>query len=105
MIPTGIIKRPQNETAAHPKDDKILSKVCPDMRFANNRIAKLNTRKTYETNSIKTSSGARANGAPGGKNKLRKCLRFFKIPIILIPIKIASAILNVTMRWDVTVKL
>ena len=27
IIPKGIRKRPQKETAAHPKEDKILSKV------------------------------------------------------------------------------
>jgi hypothetical protein len=79
--------------------------VCPDIRLANNRMDKLNTRNTYETNSMKTSKGARAIGAPGGKNRLRKCVRFFMIPITFNPTKPARAVQKVTIRWLVTVKL
>jgi len=56
-------------------------------------------------NSISTSKGARAKGAPGGKNKLRKCLRCFKIPMMFIAENIARATVKVTIRWLVTVKL
>jgi hypothetical protein len=86
------------DTALQAKPDKILSKVCPDIRLANKRIAKLKTRKTYETHSIATSKGANAKGAPGGKNKLKKCRPFFKIPKALIPKKMANAIEKVTIK-------
>lgn len=46
IINTGIKYIPQNDTAAHAKPDKIFSNVCPDIRLANKRIDKLNTRKT-----------------------------------------------------------
>ena len=54
---------------------------------------------------MNTSRGAKANGAPGGKNRLKKCVRFFRIPSILIPTKMARASENVSIRWLVTVKL
>jgi hypothetical protein len=54
---------------------------------------------------MNTRSGARARGAPGGKKSAKKCLLFLRIPIMLIPTKIAKAIENVTIRWLVTVKL
>ena len=98
MITIGIRKIPKNDTAAQLKLDKIFSKVCPDIKFANNRMDKLNTRNTYDINSINTSNGARAKGAPGGKNKLKKWRPFLNIPNMFIPIKIASAVLNVTIK-------
>jgi len=46
MMTRGIKNKPQAETAAQANPDKILSKVWPDIKLANNRIDKLNTRKT-----------------------------------------------------------
>jgi len=54
---------------------------------------------------MKTSKGASAIGAPGGKKRLRKCVLFLTIPIIFKPINPASAVQKVTIRWLVTVKL
>lgn len=105
MMTNGTKNRPQNDTAPHENVAKIFSNVCPDMRLAKSRIDKLNTRKIYEINSMSTSKGARAKGAPGGKNKLRKCLRCFNIPIMFIAEKIANAVVKVTIKWLVTVKL
>lgn len=105
IINTGIKYIPQNDTAARAKPDKIFSNVCPDIRLANKRIDKLNTRKTWDTNSINTSRGASAIGAPGGENKLKKCVRFFMIPMMFKPINPARAVQRVTIRWLVTVKL
>ena len=101
----GIMNIPQKDTAAQPNVDNIFNNVCPDIKLANNRIDKLKTLNVYDINSINTNNGANANGAPGGKNKLKKCVPFFKIPKILIPTKIANAIEKVTMIWLVTVKL
>jgi len=42
------------------------------MIFANNRIAKLNKRAVYEINSNTIKKGISKNGAPAGKNKLKK---------------------------------
>jgi len=42
----GIRYIPQNDTAAQAKPDRIFSKVWPDIKLANNRIDKLNTRNT-----------------------------------------------------------
>ncbi len=42
----GIENKPRAETAAQAKPDKILSKVCPDIKLANDRIDKLETRET-----------------------------------------------------------
>jgi hypothetical protein len=94
----GKIKIPQKFTTPQEKVAKIFNKVCPDIKLAKSRIDKLKTRKTYETNSISTSKGAKATGAPGGKNKLKKCLRCFKIPKIFIPVKMAKAVVNVIIR-------
>lgn len=105
MITRGIKNKPRAGTAAQANPDKILSKVWPDIKLANNRIDKLNTRRTWETNSIKTGKGARGKGAPGGKKRLRKCLPFLRTPRIFIPIKIARAKEKVTIEWLVTVKL
>ena len=54
------------------KPAKIFNSVCPDIKFANNRIDKLNTRATYEIISMIIKNGAIANGAPLGKNKAKK---------------------------------
>jgi len=40
--------------------------------LANSRTANATTLKTYDINSIGTNNGAKANGAPGGRNKLKK---------------------------------
>jgi hypothetical protein len=95
---TGKRKIPHKETTPQEKVAKIFNKVCPDIKLANKRTDKLNTRNVYDTNSIKTSKGAKPIGAPGGKNKLSKCLPCFKIPNMFIPKKIANAVQKVTIK-------
>ena len=46
IINKGIKYIPQNDTAAQAKPDEIFSRVCPDIRFADNRMDKLDTRNT-----------------------------------------------------------
>jgi hypothetical protein len=58
----------------------IFKRVWPAIIFANKRTDRATTLKTYEIISIGTNSGAKARGAPGGKNKLKK-----KSPCLLIP--------------------
>lgn len=49
--------------------DNIFNKVCPDIKFANNRIEILKTRAIYEINSTTTINGDIIKGVPSGKNK------------------------------------
>jgi len=59
---------------------KIFNNVCPDIKFANNRIDKLKTRATYEIISIIIRNGAMANGAPLGKKRAKKLNPCLRIP-------------------------
>jgi hypothetical protein len=52
-------------------DVKIFNKMCPDIIFANKRIAKLKIRALYEINSIITKNGTIGKGAPLGKKILK----------------------------------
>lgn len=45
---------------------KILSRVCPATRFANNRTPRLKARARYEISSIRTSKGTIPIGVPEG---------------------------------------
>lgn len=83
---------------------KILSKVWPAIIFANNLTDNATTRNIYEISSIGTRRGDNASGAPGGKNKLKKCIPCFFKPIIFKPIKVAIPSPNVNIIWLVTVK-
>lgn len=63
-----IIKKiPPNVISNQVKDDKIFSKVCPDIKLANSRIDKLKTRAKYEINSMTMINGAIAKGVPSGR--------------------------------------
>lgn len=53
----------------HAKDPKILVSAWPAIIFANNRIAKLNTRTKYEIISNNIKNHDIIKGAPDGKNK------------------------------------
>jgi hypothetical protein len=69
----NIVKILPDENIVQANPAKIFNKQCPDIMFANSRRDKLTTRKLYETTSIKTSSGAMINGAPGGKKRENRC--------------------------------
>ena len=68
----NIVKILPDPNIVQAKPARIFNKQCPDIMFANSRRDKLTTRKLYETTSIKTSSGAMINGAPGGKKRENK---------------------------------
>ena len=87
------------------KPAKIFNKQWPDIILAKRRSANDTTRKLYDTNSIIISKGARAKGAPGGRNKQSMWKPCVLIPIILMAIKEKEAKPNVTTMWLVTVKL
>lgn len=76
------------DTIVHPNPAKIFNRVCPDIIFANNRIAKLKTRAIYEINSIIIKYGATIKGAPVGKNNPKNFNPCFRTPIILIAKKV-----------------
>ncbi len=42
--------------------------ICPATTFANNRNARLNIRKTYDTNSMNINAGDKIRGNPIGTN-------------------------------------
>lgn len=88
----------------HEKPIRIFNRACPLIIFANNRILKLKILAIYETNSIGTKINAISTGTPCGKNKLANSHFCSTIPIILIPIKCASAKKNVTTKELVIVK-
>jgi len=73
--------------------------------LANKRNANEITRKLYDTNSIITSNGANAKGAPGGKNNDNKLIPCVRKPIIFMDKKAIVAKPNVITIWLVTVKL
>lgn len=83
----------------------IFNKVCPEVIFANNRIAKVKTLTKYERNSIEISKGTIINGTFLGKKREKKFRPWVFKPIILIPIKIDNDNANVKVMWLVTVKL
>ena len=91
-----IVSTPPAENIVHAKPAKIFNKQCPDIILANNRKAKLTTRNEYDTNSIITSKGANAIGAPDGKNSENKCKPCVLNPIILIAKKAVNDKPNVT---------
>lgn len=62
------------------KDDKIFSKVCPDIKLANSRIDKLKTRAKYEINSMTMINGAIAKGVPSGRNNEKNLILCFNKP-------------------------
>jgi hypothetical protein len=81
---------------ANKNPNKIFSNVWPDIRFANNRIAKLNTLEKNEINSIIIKNGRICIGTPLGTNKLKKLYFCIFIPIRFIPIKELNAKNKVT---------
>jgi hypothetical protein len=72
---------------ANKNPNNIFSNVWPDIRFANNRIAKLNTLEKKEINSMITKKGSICEGTPLGTNKLKKLYFCILMPIRFIPIK------------------
>ena len=66
---------------------------------------RLITLNEYETISIATNNGAKAIGAPEGKNNDNKWKPCVFIPIMFIAIKAIKANPKVTIIWLVTVKL
>lgn len=83
----------------------IFRSVCPDKRFENSRIDKLNTRAIYETSSIGTSKNASGIFTPLGRKKPKKWILCSFIAVIFIPMNNVSARLKVTKIWLVIVKL
>lgn len=80
------IKEP-DERSVHEKLIKIFKRACPDIIFANRRMAKLKTREKYETASIKVRNGAIASGTPPGIKRLPNSHSCLLHPMKLIPIK------------------
>lgn len=107
--PSGIIckieSKPPDKSMVHANPAIIFSNVCPEVIFANSRIASVNTFTKYDKNSIVIKSGTIINGTFRGKNNEKKLNPWVFNPIILIPIKIASDKPNVNAIWLVTVKL
>ena len=87
------------------KPANTLSMVCPAVKLANNRTARLIGRDKYEITSIGIISGHNIIETPGGTKKLKKCIPCFTKPKIVTPIKTVNAIANVTITWLVKVKL
>ena len=48
------------------KVDNIFNRVCPAVILANNRTPKDTALAQYDTNSIQTNAGTKANGVPSG---------------------------------------
>lgn len=65
------------------KPVKMFSKVCPDIRLAKSRIAKLKALEIYETNSIRVNKGNMTSGKLGKKN-LNQLNPFLEIANIVI---------------------
>lgn len=76
-------------THANPR--RILSNAWPLIMLANRRMLRLNTRATYDINSIGISSGATANGTPDGKKFAANFHLFLITPIRVTAIKCDSA--------------
>ena len=64
--------------------------MCPAIIFANKRTLKLIIREKYETYSIRINKGIMNKGTPSGKNNIKYFSLWYKIPIILVPIKKAK---------------
>jgi hypothetical protein len=65
------------------KPVRIFNKVCPDIKFAKSRIAKLKAREIYETNSIHVNNGKITKGRLGKKN-LNHIKPFFEMAKIVM---------------------
>ena len=61
--------------------------MWPDIRLANNRIAKLNTLAKYDKISIKSKKGVIPRGVPDGKKIVINWKKCSKTPIIFNAIK------------------
>ena len=62
---------PAKLSATRTNPDKIFSKACPAVMFANSRTDKLITLERVETNSIKMMKGVMTKGDPLGKKWLK----------------------------------
>jgi len=94
-----------NNNMLQEKPTITFNKVCPAIKFANNRTPKLIGLKMYDNNSIGTSNNAKPNEVLEGMNKDIIWNLCFWIHIKFIPIKIEKDKVKVTIRWLVTVKL
>ena len=96
---------PPAENIVQAKPANIFKRQWPDIIFAKSLNARLITLKLYDTTSIAINNGARAIGAPEGKNKDNIWKPWVLMPMTLIPTKAMVANANVTAIWLVTVKL
>lgn len=85
------------------KPIKIFNKICPDIIFANKRIAKLKILEKYETYSIIIISGIKGVGTPSGKNKIKYFSLWKEKAIKLLPRKKESEKKTVKIKWLVIV--
>lgn len=97
--------RPPEISIVQEKPAIIFNNVWPEVIFANNRIDNVNTFTMYDKNSIVIIKGTMIKGTPLGKNKEKKFMPCFWIPIIFIPKKIDKDKQKVKIIWLVTVKL
>lgn len=85
---TATIKLPENNLYKYV--DKILSNVWPATILANNRTPNDTDLAKYETNSIKTNKGTKANGVPTGIKKEKNLIPCIEKAKIVTPIKIVK---------------
>ena len=76
--------------------DKIFNKVCPATTLANNRIPNEKAQAKYDTSSINTNKGTKANGVPEGTKYEKNLILCIDNPKIVTPIKIVKERLNDT---------
>jgi len=90
---------------AKPNPAKINKRRCPEIRFAPNRIPKLNPLAIYEINSIRANKGTKNKGVPSGENKEKNLAPCNTKPIIETPNQIEELNDNVVIRCAVIAKL
>ena len=81
------------------------NKLCPAIKFINNRTPKLIGFAIYEMNSIGTSSNANKNVVFVGRNNENVFILYFSKVIMFIPMNTEKDNVNVTIKWLVAVKL
>ena len=104
-ITCKIAKKSSNNNMLQEKPTITFNKVCPAIRFANNRTPKLIGLKTYDKSSIGTNNRAKPKEVLEGINKDNIWNLCFWIQIIFKPMKIERDKVKVTIRWLVVVKL
>jgi hypothetical protein len=83
---------------------RIFKRACPDIKFANNRIATLKSRAKYEINSIPIIKGIITNGVPPGRKREKRFHPWDTPPRIFKDRKPIPESVRVTIRWLVVVK-